>query len=169
MNHLRSDRWLRGAATVIISLTLALLCASCSHDRTPLYWLDEVSRANQMADQAIAVGELETARTALRNIVDRPIPSGIAPEDGRVVIQDLYYRLGEIELLDSQPSRAIEWVELGLALGAANDVFTANLFVVRGRAYEALNDDQNAIGDYYRALEITESLLHRSLPQQEEP
>ena len=167
MNHLRSDRWLQGAA--IVTMAWALLCASCSHDRTPLYWLDEVSRANEMADQAIAEGQLDTARNALRNIVDRSIPSGIAPEDGRVVIQDLCYRLGEIELMDSQPSRAIEWVERGLALGAANDVFTANLFVVRGRAHEALDDDQSAISDYYRALEITETLLRQSLPEQEEP
>jgi hypothetical protein len=47
----------------------------------------------------------------------------------------------------------------GLSLGKALDVFTANLWLVRGEALEALGRDSEAAASYYAALEIDNALL----------
>ena len=90
-------------------------------------------------------------------------------EDARVVRQDLAYRLASIALEDERAEDARSYADRGLALGAATDVFTANLYVVRGQARETLGDAVGAAGDYHEALIVNEALLDRVLdPSPEE-
>ncbi|MCK7475969.1 MAG: hypothetical protein MZV49_26295 [Rhodopseudomonas palustris] len=65
---------------------------------------------------------------------------------------DALFRLALVELEASNPRRARERAEQGLALGAGRDVFTANLYLAHGRALEGLGIDLEAAASYHRAL-----------------
>ena len=126
-------------------------------------WLAGIERAHREAGEAIAAGSVERARDLLRGAFETAVPPGMAEEDARVVRQDLAFRLGELELAAGDAASAIGWADRGLELGQAEDVFTVNLLIVRGRAREAVGGDREAVSDYFRALEINEALLRRTL------
>ena len=84
-------------------------------------------------------------------------------EQRRVVIMDLCFRLAEVELLLGDSDQALAATDRGIAAGAAADVFSANLYVARGRAFEALGRNDDAARTYHRALEINERLLEKEL------
>ncbi len=87
-----------------------------------------------------------------------PVPSSVAPDDARVLRQDIAFRLASLELAAS-PRNAHETASAGLKLGRASDVFTTNLLIVRGKASEALGDDKQAATDYYDAMVVAEGML----------
>ncbi|MBN1944400.1 MAG: hypothetical protein JW797_01935 [Bradymonadales bacterium] len=157
------------------SLALALLvvgsviAGGCSGGPTPSEWIEAAAQANRLADQALAAGEIETARAALVSIIEAPVPERLALEDRRIVRQDMACRLAELEIDRENPDEALRWVQVGLEEGVADDLFTANLHLVNGRALEMLGRDQEAAQAYYQALLINEILLQQSLGRQEEP
>jgi len=143
-------------------LFLALL-AGCSH-AAPQSWVERARDAHARADAALARGDLDGGRTALRELVDVPPPGAIALDDRRVVLQDALYRLAEIENSDRRPQAALAWADRGLALGG-RDLFYANLLVARGHAREQLGEDTWALTDYHDALVINDEILEKALPR----
>jgi hypothetical protein len=145
-------------------LLLAAALVGCSHAATPTSWIDRAREAHQRADTALARGDLDGGRIALRELVDATPPGTITLEDRRVVLQDALYRLAEIENSDRRPQAALAWADRGLAFGG-RDVFYANLLVARGHAREQLGEDTWALTDYHDALVINDELLQKALPQ----
>lgn len=141
------------------TLALATFAVGCGDDASAT-WLAEVRAAHVSADSA---REPAVAERTLREAFERAVPSNVATEDARVVRQDLAYRMASIALADERAQDARLHADRGLALGAATDVFTANLYVVRGQAREALGDAIGAAGDYHEALIVNEALLDRVL------
>lgn len=149
---------------------LALLCASamasalgCQAEPSPDDWLSQLEQAHRAADEALDGGHVEAAREALLAVIDGPMPSGLGQRDGHIILQDVYHRLAEIELLAGRAEAALDWCDRGLELEQASDLFVANLLVSRGRANEALGRDEAAAADYFAALEINEALLQEHL------
>jgi hypothetical protein len=143
---------------------LAIFLAGCSHGAPATTWLDQVRGAHARADAALARGDLDGGRAALRELIDAAVPSRITLEDRRLVLQDALYRLAEIELGEMHPQAALAWADRGLALGG-RDVFYANLLVARGHAREDLGEDTWAAADYHDALVINDELLQKALPR----
>jgi hypothetical protein len=139
----------------------ALLCA-CARAPSATTWIDTAAQASRDADRALAAGQLDRAREQLRALVATPPPPSLAPSDRRAILQDVYFRLSEIELRAGAATQARAWAETGLALGTAGDLFTANLYIARGRARAALDDAHGAASDYRAALDINEALLAES-------
>lgn len=149
-----------GAIVVAIVVGLS---SGCPYTDDGVVWVDETREASQRADVLLQRGDRAGARRELRAIVEMEKPESIATADRRIVVQDATFRLAELDLADGRAQDAIRWADRGLATGRAEDVFTANLLVVRGRAREALGNDREAADDFYRALRINEVLLRRAL------
>ena len=167
----------RGAtrALVVVALAAAVaLAAGCSRadesaagetqsPASAAEWVADARRAHDEADRALARGDADVARRVLSDALRAEVPGGVGELDRRAVRQDLAYRLAQVELEAGAPEAAVRWAEQGLAEGRENDVFTANLLVVRGSAREALGNEREAADDYFEALEINEALLRRTL------
>ena len=136
-------------------------------------WLTAARRAHALADEALtgqgpepetkADESFEEAQAALESLAAEEAPPAIGEAEARAVQKDLYYRLAELALARDDAEMARAWADRGLRLGETEDLFTANLRIVRGRAEEALGDDRTAAADYHRALEINDALLRRVL------
>jgi tetratricopeptide (TPR) repeat protein len=131
-------------------------------------WLAQVTGTHAEVDRLLDQHDAASARGILERALARPVPAYVAAEDRRIVLQDLWFRLGEVELELGAAERAQRAAEQGLALGLAADVFAANLRIVEGRALEALGRDAEAVDRYRAALEINEALLEKEL-QDEAP
>jgi tetratricopeptide (TPR) repeat protein len=140
------------------TLSLAVLAAVCGACGGAPSWVEAARTANGLADAALLRGDAGAALTALDAFADAPVPKTVARSDRRRVLQDVLYRLSELEtLLDAR--RAVAYADRGLALGEHEDVFTANLWVAKGDALEQLGDDSGAARAFARALRINEGLL----------
>ncbi len=148
---------------ILLSLLASSLLASCSRTDDAVSFIDRAQKAHIDADGLLETGDLDGARRVLRSAVEATPPGEIRSNDGRIVRQDLYYRLTEVELAASRPDRAAAWASAGLALGQATDVFTANLHIGKARALERMSDASGASREYHDALLVTEALLDRSL------
>jgi tetratricopeptide (TPR) repeat protein len=134
---------------------LAALCCACG--RAPS-WVEAARTANERADAALLRGDAVSALSALDAFADAAVPNTVARPDRRRVLQDVFYRLSELEtLVDAR--RAVAYADRGLTLGEHEDVFTANLWVAKGDALEQLGDDSGAARAFARALRINEILL----------
>src|SRR5262249_1823452 len=76
---------------------LAALLVGCSHAAAPTSWIERAREAHQRADAALARGDLDGGRTALRDLVDAPAPGTITLEHRRVALHDALFRLAERE------------------------------------------------------------------------
>lgn len=148
----------RVLAAVLLLTSFGLGAAACVDDDAGA-WLARAKSAHAAADRALSAGDIVAAREALASFAEQPPPHGVAPEDARVVRQDVHYRLSRLALEAGDPDAALRWAEEGLALGRGDDVFTANLYVARGQAREALGQPAEAAADYHEALKINEQLL----------
>ena len=149
---------------LVLAVVGAGAAAGCGMRSTPAgAWAAQVHDASVRADHVRAYGERDRARRWLVSITTTPVPDGVSPDDSRAVCMDAFFRLAQLELEDSNPKAARQWAEQGLALGARQDVFTANLHLVHGRALEALGVDLEAQASYHRALVVTEALLGTAL------
>jgi tetratricopeptide (TPR) repeat protein len=108
-------------------------------------------------------GNSDQALRLLREAAAVDPPRSMAPADGRVVRQDLYFRVASLELSAGRPNAALQAAEQGLQLGSAPDVFTANLWIAKGKAHEKLGADREAASDFYQALEINDRLLRKTM------
>lgn len=151
-------RWL---CLSVLAVAVALGCDSGSPEAAR--WLEQQRAASTRADEALAEGNPERARTLLEQSLKQAPPPSLHENDARIVRQDIYYRLATMDLADKNPKGALAWADRGLALGRADDVFTANLLIARGRSHEALGDARAAGHDYYEALKITDRLLQDAL------
>ena len=142
-----ASRWLAAAAAAC----LGGATAGCM--RAP-DWGATVAGGHAEADRLLDGGDRAGARRALMAIVDGA-PAAAAGPNRRELLQDTYFRLAGLALEDGQP--------LVRLAGGGEDLFTANLLVVRGRAREALGQAGGALDDYHRALEINDRLLHQLL------
>lgn len=163
--------WLTGLCIVLIAVSACAAEESPQNaqNATAAAWLAQAEHAHEVATAAAEARQWDTARGALRAAIEAEVPSGVSAQDRRVVRQDLAYRLAEVELSAGAAEAAVRWAERGLEEGRGNDVFTANLLVIRGRANEAVGRDRPAANDYFEALEINEALLRRSLGEGEQP
>lgn len=141
-------------------LALVLFLGACS-TRPPSDWPASVARGHAEADRLIDSGDRAGARAALEWIV-AGAPGG-DDETRRVLLQDTHFRLARLALDDHDPAQAARQADAGLALGGGDDLFVANLLVVRAAAHEALGQTSAALADYQRALRINEALLHETL------
>jgi hypothetical protein len=122
-------------------------------------WIADAERQHEIADERLAAKDLVGARLSLLRIVRGEAPHEAPPDARRGVLQDTYFRMATIDLDVGDPRVALADAERGLALGRADDLFVANLLVVRGAAYEALHDGAAAAADYHAALMINDRLL----------
>lgn len=154
---------------------LALLAAAlvfvpgCGRDAAANGWVAEALSAHRKADLKLERGDLEGARALLLASAEHAAPSRTNPVDARILRQDLYYRVAEIDLRQDHPAQAAKWASRGIELGRGRDVFTANLLIARGHALEKTNDLGGASRDYHEALLLTESLLNDHLDGARKP
>jgi hypothetical protein len=139
---------------------VAFALAACSA-KTDDGWLTRAEAANEQVNQLMAEGRASEAVAVLRGVEADLTTSGSA--DAQMARRDVLYRLAQIELASGNAKGAAEWATRGLGLGRPSDAFTTNLLIVRGRAFEQMNDAAGASRDYHDALVITEALLDRSL------
>lgn len=152
-----------GVSICLVAWALALGLSACSYGASPSPFLSRALSAHQQADAQLQRGDLDAARQNLVALVTAEAPAGIAPADVRVVRQDAYYRLVELELSAGRAAAAVAFAEQGLALGGDDDLFVANLHLGRGRALERQGRDADAAVAYHRALTINERLLDEAL------
>jgi tetratricopeptide (TPR) repeat protein len=155
----------RCLAILLFSLALA---PACSRMDGSSQWIRQAHDANLQADQAIRRGDPAAARAALAASLDRQVPGTVNPEDGRMVKQDMCFRLALVDMDAHRPEDALAWAKRGLELGRRQDLFTANLLVAEGRALEALGREPDAAEAYHRALKINEILLDRAMDSEKE-
>lgn len=153
------------ARGLLASVVLATLALGCSQARiggeSP--WVAAAARRHALADERLKTGNAAGAKEALGEIVDSAIPPGVPADDRRGVLQDTYFRLAELDLQAHDARAALAAADRGLALGRPDDLFVANLLVVRGAAHEALKDGPAAAADYHDALMINDRLLAAAL------
>lgn len=130
-------------------------------------WVAEVRRAHSLADEAEVSDRPLAARAALSPVAAQEAPHDVAPLLARAVRQDLYFRLATVAAAADDHEGARDAASAGLSLGEGPDVLTANLFIARAEAYEALGDGARASSDYLSALRINEALLDAVLGQGE--
>ena len=145
-----------------VALLLLLLgLAGC--DGAAARFIDTARDTHAKADALARSGDPRSAARLLEDLVARPAPAGIAPQDRRVLLQDAYARLADLALKAGEPARARDFAAAGLALGEGHDVFSASLLALRGHAQEALGQDAEAARDYEAAQRIAEELLNQVL------
>jgi tetratricopeptide (TPR) repeat protein len=157
---------MRGACLIPVALLTAALAAGCArHKGNPGEWIDNVAVAHHRADENLAAGQTQVARASLLRVLEKKPPTSLGADDVRVVLQDTYFRLSEIELTEGRAEQALQFTEQGLGLGDQADLFSANLHIHRGRALEGLGRGAEAAKAYSRALRINEQLLEGVLGQ----
>jgi len=139
-------------------LLVLVLLVGCQASRD---WSATAARAHAEADRLIDTGDRAGGQAVLQELVATPIEG--PGETRRVVLQDAYFRLARLALDDHDPARAARDADAGLALGGGEDLFVANLLVVRGAAHEALGEAAAAVSVYQRALRINERLLQEEV------
>ena len=150
---------------VIAWAVLAALACAAGPSREAVLWMNDAARVNRVADEALVRGDRDAAYAALVAFVERPdvprpdVGRSKALGDKRAVLMDSYFRLAERALATRNAPAALLWSSRGLALGAATDVFSANLLIADGHAAEALGDVARASESFHRALVINEALL----------
>jgi hypothetical protein len=137
--------------------------AALTPDTAAAEWLAKARQAHDLADAALREKHPDDARAALLAALDPEPPQQLRAEDARVVRQDLCFHVAQVELADADPSAALGFAGRGLGYGKLDDVFTANLLVVRGRALQALSRPAEAASSYQAALQINERLLRAAL------
>jgi len=150
-------RWL-----VLLLMVGAASLSACGAEDAGA-WIRAAAEDSAAADEALAEGRPEEARTRLESLLARTPSDAVAAEDSRVVRQDAHERLARIALVARDLSEAERQVASGLALGARQDLFTGNLYTTRGQLREAQGRDREASEDYHRALLISEALLEGAL------
>jgi len=128
-------------------------------------WIINAHQANLEADQAMARGDLKSVSRTLKPIVLAPVPTGISQEDRRVIQQDACFRLALSQLYTGNPQQALEWGQRGLSWGKHDDLFTANLYIAQGHAFDSLGKYDLAADRFHQALIINETLFNQALQE----
>jgi predicted negative regulator of RcsB-dependent stress response len=143
-----------------VALLLVLFAAACARAPEPRSLADEHARV----DALVQVGELARAERALDGMWRRLRRAHAESTTfGQQSLQDVAFRLGQVMLDEKKPGQALEVCGRGLALGERDDLFTANLLILRGNIQQELGKPSAAAGDFHQALVINEKLLHKVL------
>jgi hypothetical protein len=149
----------------ILTLVAALLL-SCSREEprsTLPDWPTEVLAEHAAVDRLLEKGDAKGARACLQEMSLRLEHRKPADEGLIAARKDTYYRLARLDLDAQDLPQALRHCDAGLQLGAAADVFTANLYVLRGTIRQELGQKLDAAEDFHRALLINEKLLNQAL------
>ncbi len=146
------------ALAVVALIALAFGCSKAPRHGEG-EWISEAARRHARADERLAAGDRPAARAELLAVVGASVPADVPEQDSRGVLQDTYFRLAKMDLDARDPRAAVADADLGLSYGKPNDLFVANLLIVRGAAREALGDGAAAATDYHQALVINNALL----------
>ncbi len=144
------------------AVLLAVALGGCGGDDAGA-WIEASRVQSEAAAAAAAAHDDDAEQVALERLLALGVPDAVAAEDARVVRQDGYERLAGLLYRRGDDARALRAIEAGLALGEADDIFTANLWVIRGRVRERRGQDRAAAEDYHRALLVHERLLDAAL------
>jgi predicted negative regulator of RcsB-dependent stress response len=143
-----------------VALLLVLFAAACSRAPEPRSLADEHARV----DKLLQVGELARAERALDGMWRRLRQAHAeSTAFGQQSLQDVAFRLGQVMLDEKKPGEALDVCTRGLALGEHEDLFTANLLILRGNIQQELGKPSAAAEDFHQALVINEKLLHKVL------
>lgn len=134
---------------------LALALAAAPDPRAS--WLSRARAAHALADR-----DPQHARSELAAFVASRPPPQLDAAFARALRQDAWFRMGELDLT-SDPRTSLEDAAAGVALGTADDLYFANLLILRARAHELLHDDRAAVADYQAALRINEAMLAKEV------
>ncbi|MBI3071090.1 MAG: hypothetical protein HYY84_03080 [Deltaproteobacteria bacterium] len=155
----------RPFCAAVLGTLVAFSCASGPRSREAAAWLRDAVRAHRAADEALARRDREAAYATLVGLVGTAERFATERGDKRAVLMDAYFRLAEMALAAKNAPAALLWSSRGLKLGAANDVFSANLLIAKGHAAVALGDDALASESFHRALVINDALLAVALAE----
>lgn len=137
--------------------------APIARETAALTWVAALEMGHAATDARLAEGDLSGAERVLRKALATAAPASTPADDLRRAHQDLWFRLAELQLRAGQAASARASVADGLALGRAQDLFTANLLIVDGHALSALGRETEASERYFEALEINRHLLQQAL------
>ena len=153
-----------------VAVALVLVLVACSAQSAPQSatvaptkaqaWLHEVARAHAAADRAQSTVE---AREALARVRAQPVPGSVSGADQQRILKDVQFRLALLALREADAQTASQEADRGLNLGMIDDEFTANLWIVKGRAEAKLGHTQDATQAYASALQIHDRLLDQAL------
>jgi len=143
-------------------LALALLCGCAASEPPASSWIMQASALSDRADDALNRRDLAFAQQELEQML-LLVEKTPDVAERRTLLEDTYYRLARVELLRGRPTDAVAAANEGLKMGRERDLFTANLLIARGGAYEALGQASAAVADYHDALLVNEGLLRQAL------
>lgn len=139
---------------------LALCALACSRaPEQPRSLVEQHARV----DALLEVGHLSGAERQLSSMWRTLHGSYAKSRFGREALQDVAFRLGQVMLDEKKPGEALEVCTRGLALGEHDDLFTANLLILRGNIQRELGKSLAAAEDFHQALGINEKLLQKVL------
>lgn len=145
-------------------LLTVLTLTGCS--RSPQVWEGPVDLADRhaKADRLLDAGDTAGGTRELRALWDilHRRQAGAFP-DRRQATQDVAFRLAGLGLESGDLPGALAYCDDGLRLGRGDDVFTANLLVMRGTIRQDLGQSSAAAEDFHQALLINEKLLKQTL------
>lgn len=156
----------RVLALCLVCTVLAVGGACSSAKDRGAHWVTLVQQAHERADDTTQRNPAMTERALRRALAEAPD----APNQReRWVIQDLYYRLGQILTDTGALDAATREVERGLAVDAAPTLARANLLGLQGKLFERNGDTEAASRAYHAALLVNEVLMDQALNGSTEP
>jgi tetratricopeptide (TPR) repeat protein len=145
--------------SMLLASAVLAMAAACSGTKDG-GWNDVVRRAHRTADEQRTTDVAATER-ALRSAIEQA--PDVPDERQRWVIQDLYYRLGQLLFDVGATDRALDEIEEGLRVSEAPTLARANLVALKGKALAKLGDRQAAAEALHAALLINEALMDLAL------
>jgi hypothetical protein len=121
-------------------------------------WLGGNLSVHGQVDAALRSKDYGAASELLSNAL-AAAPAGVAADDLRRIRQDLYFRSSQISFMTHDYVRTLQLADAGLALGDAEDLFAANLWMARVTALVALKRANDAAASYGHAHELNQRLL----------
>jgi predicted negative regulator of RcsB-dependent stress response len=136
------------ARLVPVLLVLALCACSARPKRF------DVAATHARVDRLLDQGKSDDAERILRDLLRHQ-----AGPHQKAARKDTHFRLAQVALQRRDPRAAVGECDAGLAQGKDPDLFTANLYILRGNVHESLHDKAAAVEDFRQALLINETLL----------
>jgi hypothetical protein len=126
-------------------------------------WLVVARDNHGKVDALLDQGQAVDAARLVAEIVERAPPPDppAAKATRRILIQDAYFRIALMALEAGHTLVAGLQAEQGVAQGEAEDLFTANLLIVRAVAHDRLGEEQLASAARQRAARINQTLAER--------
>jgi len=127
-------------------------------------WLDSLRAAHSQTDAAVTREERKAALRSLEQVLGDIPPVGAGAVWAK---QDVASRVARLHLALGDPNQALGAARSGLEVSSAPSVAVADLLWLEGQALESLNRKSEAIEAYHQALVVNETLMKRSLGDDE--